>query len=259
MINTTINIEAEFLLKELMFNNNVTLKDIYNCKEQHGKEIKEMMNIFNHNNDRDQRLSLEVIYLLSKESGSDFMDYYGKEYSLSQMENIKKSFPKEDIELIITAFFYNSMFYSFSMSICEEIDAMYNDEKERIIQFSPNRILTPKPILVSKQAATPAGIREILKDTITWNNRQCDVFGFLFQNGEVTFELHIKDTKGLEGVTELKLSITILNEDISVREEPLKFWNDSWNPGETAVYSTGNIKIVDYDRIIINELKENNV
>ncbi|MCL2805845.1 MAG: hypothetical protein FWD26_07900 [Treponema sp.] len=225
----------------------IKLRDIYNYAESHYDELQNMDNVLKYETKESASLCNELARILAPEWADDIIKFLNKEQFNDEPETSKHT-----LELI-SAFIYNPQFLKKSWDWCI---VTYFEAKEnaKIIQFPPSYTLTQNPIRILKQAATPAGIREILKDTITWNNRQCDVFGFLFQNGEVTFELHIKDTKGLENATELKLSITILNEDISVREEPLKFWNDSWNPGETAVYSTGNIKIVDYDRIIINEL-----
>jgi len=241
--------------------NGIKLSDTFDFAEAHYDELQKMDNIFKFETDEDKGRCMTLARILTPEWADDIIAYSRKEtFNRTGLKLVDEPEKSKYTTEIITALIYNPQFMKKAWDWCVITyhEVLEKTKNNPVITAFSNRRIISNNLFIRKQAATNSGIREILKDVIIWNNRQCDVFGYLFQNGEITFELHIKDTKDLENITNLKLSITIINDNISIREEPLKFWNDSWNPGETAVYSTGNINIADYDRIVVNEIIGNN-
>jgi hypothetical protein len=152
MTNTITKQDRDELLNALMLENHITFDDVYNCAEQNMSGIKEMMSIFDHKNDRDRRLSMELIGLLSQSQGDRVITFYSGEYYPSvNIKNLYKNFSKDDVKLLITACMYNPAFFSYALRLCERIKSTFDVRQNT--QIPPlYRKVKPEPIY--KLAAT---------------------------------------------------------------------------------------------------------
>lgn len=105
-------------INDLMVKNKVTIDDIYHCVEQYEDEIDNMVNIFDFNTKRDQRLAVLTMRLLGKEQGNAISKYYSKHVHRLPLGN-PKNFSKEEVILVLTACLYNGVFYSQSLRFCD--------------------------------------------------------------------------------------------------------------------------------------------
>jgi len=121
--------EADDLLYDLLIENHITIKDVYNCMEQHEDEIMNMMKIFNLLDDRDRLLSLTILYLLAREQGKEVTNLYCRDYAIKNV-NYRESCTKEDIKLLLTACLDNPIFFSFAMRLYKDIKAKLEWEAE---------------------------------------------------------------------------------------------------------------------------------
>ena len=125
MTNAILTQEEGELLNDIMLENNIHLKDVYTCAEQHWDEIQGMMNIFyNKKEIRNQRLILTLLGLIAQEQSDKVIAFYSEVYDIS----IKPDFSKEDIKLILTACVYNHAFFLFALNLCERIESKLEDE-----------------------------------------------------------------------------------------------------------------------------------
>jgi len=162
MTNTIIKKEMDELLNELMLENHITLKDVYDCAEQHMNEIEAMMGIFDHKNDNDRRLALELIGILSQAQRDKILDFYRNEFKLSG----KPGYNKDDVKLLLTACLYNTVFFSFAISICSDIKSRL--DSTNIIQF-PVRGKLFLCSQVKRNAAAGEGFEEFYCEPQTCN------------------------------------------------------------------------------------------
>jgi len=146
--------EADDLLDDLMIENHITIKDVYNCAEQHEDEIKNMVNIFDLENDHDRLLVLTILRLLAGEHGKAVTDLYCRDYAIKN-ENYRENCAKEDIKLLLTACLYNRAFFSFAMRLYGDIEARLGRiaEKERIAP--PEELMVINTVLFVKKWIIP--------------------------------------------------------------------------------------------------------
>jgi len=148
------------MLNDLMLENHITIKDVCNCAEEHKPKFKNMMNIFDLENERDQRLSLMLLHLLSRERGEEVTAYYCREHQLSvNIGNRIENFPWNDVNLLLTACLYNPAFFFFALDLCEKIQ-IYLGQRERRVKPHENRI----PGVAAAVAFTVTRAAATLKD-----------------------------------------------------------------------------------------------
>lgn len=206
--------EVNKLLNDILIENRITYKEVYDCAKWRRKEIMNMMSIFDRKNDRDIRLSLEILCLLAQTQGDKVLDLYGNEYGFTSIvEDLHKNIPKEDKILLLTACMYNPLFQSFTVGFCEDIKLLLDVKKdvpdteditqreyevEEITQKEyENGIVTiiiftfNRPIkLIEHDDATPAsddgnGVFEnILIKEIKYSNPTYTIEGTLFLKGK---------------------------------------------------------------------------
>jgi len=163
MSNAVIKQEMDELLNELMLENHITLKDAYDCAEHHMNEIEGMMVIFDHKNDNDQRLALELIGILSQAQRDKIVDFYKNEFNLS----CKPAFNKENVKLLLTACLYNTVFFSFALSICEDIKERIDSKKTVRLPVHRIKLSLSSPVL--RDAAAGEGFDEYFHEQQTYN------------------------------------------------------------------------------------------
>jgi len=137
MTNTETKQGMNEMLNELMLEKHITLSDVYHCAEQHMDEINGMMRIFEHESNKDQRLVLELFGLLAQDQSETVIDFYSRAYNLPP---IRLDSSKEDLELLLTAGLYNPSFFSFALSLFENI-------KSKLIQLEPGSDKEKPPII----------------------------------------------------------------------------------------------------------------
>lgn len=118
--------KAKKLLNELMLNNNITYNDIISCAEKNMKKIENMFDIYDRKTVEDEILSFKLFKILSQDDNKKVIDYICEVFKIS--ENIKNnkilSFIKEkdkDVELLITAFMGNPLFFYHAIDIYDEM------------------------------------------------------------------------------------------------------------------------------------------
>jgi len=128
MIKTILSQYASELLYNLMLKNHITDNLLKNYAKLHMGEIMDMMDIFEHESERDRRLALTLFSLLGQDQGKEVVGFYSREYNLS--DNL--DFDREDVLLLLTACKMNPAFFSYALSVCEDIKselASANDKK----------------------------------------------------------------------------------------------------------------------------------
>jgi len=180
MTGTVAKLDTDELLNELMLENHITLKDVYTCAERHKNEIMEMMDIFEHENDDDRRLSLELLGLLAQDQGDKVMEFYHEEYGFAQSKPLCGNFPREDVELLLAACLYNPTLLSFALSVSEDIKsrlAVRLDEEPETVEASANAasgyviIWTFRfPDRMKRSLGSTPGFKEFFNKHISHNN-----------------------------------------------------------------------------------------
>jgi len=128
--------DANELLDEVLLENRVPLKDIYNCAKQNFDELEKMMDIFEHKNDRDWHLCLGSVGLLARDQSDRVMSYYCRAFNLDQAKYLCGNIPREDVVLLLTACVYNPVFFSFALDASEDIQNRLAVEDERRREFN---------------------------------------------------------------------------------------------------------------------------
>jgi hypothetical protein len=136
MTNIVTKEEMDGLLIELILDNFITFEDLDYCVKQRRDEIREVMDIFDLKNDRDQRLALGLLGMLAKEQEYEVMELFRKEYGWTiKIENFLENFPIDDVELLLATCRYKPAFYSLALGICEDIKSMLESEQDKIHKF----------------------------------------------------------------------------------------------------------------------------
>ena len=138
MADTIAAQNADKFLDELMLENHITVNDVYTCFERHKNEIWGMTNIFKHKDADAQRLSLESLGLMGQDQGNKVMEFYCREYGWSQPKFTCGNFPRGDVVLLLTACFYNPAFFSFALSVSEDIKSRLTVGVPKVIIGSRN-------------------------------------------------------------------------------------------------------------------------
>ncbi|MCL2800443.1 MAG: tetratricopeptide repeat protein [Treponema sp.] len=134
MTSTLMKQKASRLLNTLMLENHVTFDDIYYCAEENKEKIKKMLSIFKKNNMEDEMLSLEIVGLLAQNDVSEVVDYYCKNYYISNDVKNKYNIQKKDknIKLLLTACMCNPMFYYYTLDLCKRIKEKIKENKKNL-------------------------------------------------------------------------------------------------------------------------------
>lgn len=123
---------ADDLLDYLLTQNHVSIRDVYYCAQQREDEIINIMNIFDLETEREQRLALTILGLLAGEQwGGEVTDFYCRDYAITK--NYKDNVTMEDVKLLLTACLYHPIFFSFTMRLCKDIktDLRHRHRTER--------------------------------------------------------------------------------------------------------------------------------
>jgi hypothetical protein len=149
---------ADKLLYTLLIRNHITHSDVDYYVQWHRDEIDGMIRIFDHENDKDQRLTLELLGILAGDQREKVIGFYSKTYNLPP---IQLDFPKEDIKLLLTACWDDPAFFYFALSVCEDIKLKLNQlepdtgkEEPLIISFpTKGRVIVDTEKAALKPAA----------------------------------------------------------------------------------------------------------
>jgi len=231
--------------------------DLSNYAEDHFEEIQRMNKIFNFETEEDIRLCICMVNILTPEWAKETIDYSrSNKFTRKIFKFVDIPSINDYVLKLVSAFRYNSDFLRNAWNWCVITYHEAKMEKERKgegVEPRSDQSTKQGHIYLNRLAGTNRDdIKTIINETYIWKNIPCLIVGSLLQNGNVIIEFQIPGQNAQEDLTKINLTITMRKGDIFMREQPLECWNDSWEPGENIIYSTGEISVIDYDNIIIN-------
>ena len=117
---TITNQHIDDRIYDLLLENNITHLDVDLCAMRHMDKINDMMSIFDHKTPRDRQLVLGLLGLIAQEEHRDAtINFYKETYGFTE----NPASDRDGIVLLLTACLYNPAFFSFAMSVCEDIEA----------------------------------------------------------------------------------------------------------------------------------------
>ena len=112
------NQHLDAVLYDFLFKYRITHRDVDLCKLLHMGEISNTMNIPDHKTLVDQQLFAKLLGLLAGDQCERVMDFYSMEHNFLVDKNISR----EDEVLLFTACLEYPAFFSFALSVCEDIE-----------------------------------------------------------------------------------------------------------------------------------------
>ena len=102
-------------IDDLLIENNVTLKMVYDCSVNDRETICGIKKIFKAENQRDFLLSLTALRILGKNNRDKVAGYFKKDYGIRY--DLDEQFFEQNKTLVLTAFLHNPAFFAMAVNI----------------------------------------------------------------------------------------------------------------------------------------------
>jgi hypothetical protein len=113
----TVNIDpASDFLNDLMLDNNISIKAIYDCGREHRETIENIRNIFNLKTKDDRKLCISLLAIMAGDQRERVIQYFREENNID--ETLDEIFLKKNTSLLITALAYDTRFFAMAWNLC---------------------------------------------------------------------------------------------------------------------------------------------